>query len=331
MTKVMATLALALLLQDAPKATITPGDPADKGWPVSGTAELPNDSQVVAAARRAERRWDEATQKFFETVADAKRLYGSGVVSDKRYSAVLKAGPAGMYQLTVMPKDQGTLLVETRACMGRPDRLFAATRERMRKIIEIIEKAEGYLKEIVRYHTKEVVPSPKLREDYLARLQKQENLVEDLEQETDLTATLHILKVEVYFHLRNAQVWSTGKKPADGGIYEAEGVFLNPDVTLGTIDKRLRAIRSILSKELRLSIAGMTESVFERAGDDAKRLAKVRDPHLKEAAKLAVEAPEADEVFVKALEELQNPKDEAQAAAARAVLKAVVEGFLRPG
>ena len=54
MTKLLPALALAAFLQDAPKATIEPGDPTDKVWPVSGTANASNETQVVAAARRCD-------------------------------------------------------------------------------------------------------------------------------------------------------------------------------------------------------------------------------------------------------------------------------------
>jgi hypothetical protein len=312
----MAKLLIVLLsVQDAPQVTVAPGEPTEKVWTVKGTAAVVDGATLVVAARRIERRWDAKESAFREILSDEMRRRGSAIVTKQAFEAMMKAGSAGVYQLVVAEGEKQ--LHETRAALGRADRLFVSTREHVKKLAECADRAKACLDEIERIVKAGKPPGQKAFEDFTKRLSKEEELLERARIETDLSGAVGLLR-DVTYQLRNAQVWSTGSPtgPAENDlVIKKKGFFLDPELSLKDLYDTISLAKTVLSIEIRVSIAAILDDVLARADSD-KAQSRARDA-VKEGATLAALAPEADAEFVKLL-------DQTDAAALRAGLQAVL-------
>lgn len=287
---------LALLAQDDPGVAIVSSGVKDNFWTVSGTADHPDGTMLVVAVRRFERMWDGSSPRLMETPSDECRFRGSAAVAKKRFLAKMKSGPTGLYQVSVAQAEK--VLVQETLGMGNPEVLFGTTRKNLEGIQDVIRKASAFLKEIEGHLEGRKPPSVDVRDRFLTKLAEQEGFLESVRPKLDLTATLSLLR-DVYHHLRNAQIWehAKGSGPDDNDQLDAKkGYFLDPDLTLGDLSRRIEWAEKVLAVEIRASVAENLEELLRRAGSDAKKLDKVRDA-AKDALELLEAAPQRDASF----------------------------------
>jgi hypothetical protein len=294
----MIAICLLLCLQDR----VDTVDVKEKLWTVRGTSSKPEGTELVVALRRVERRWDTKASRFTEFLSDETRVRATASIAKSSFSVAVRPAPEGIYQAVIA--DGETILYDGRVAAAA-ESLFRSTNVRVKVLIEIGGRTTGFLDEIGALLKGDVKPTPRLLEDFVKRVSRDEVLVDEIARETDLTATVAILRGALS-HARNAQVWSLQKRTAseeDDGVLGTKGHFLDPDLTLGTLRDSVTAIPSVLSAELRLSVAALLDGrlTAERA---------------KQAAELLKSAPEPDKTLVAALE--------SDLAAAAAALKAVV-------
>ena len=242
----------------------------EKTWRVSGKVESADETMIVAA-RRIERRWDPKSRDFTEMLSDEVRVRATAVIEKGRFDVTLKAGPTGLYELSVGDRPS------SRAGFGSVAALFARMRGSVKTATDLAKAAIDFIDEVEAAMKDE----GKRPADYDKRIAAREESIAKLKTETDFTATLAALG-EIYFQLRNAQFASA--KRAKAAENDGE-VLLDPELTLGGLRERAKSIPTILSLEARASIRSLL---------DAKSRA--------EALKLAEEVPEPDKKLIAELE-----------------------------
>jgi hypothetical protein len=298
---VIAALALLGCLQAPPTVTARPGEATDKAWTIVGKADMPQGTTLAAAAIRIERLWDPKAKQFLEVVSETVGVRGSAYVEKKAFTVHLTPATPGLYQISVSDDEQR--LFDARVPFGAIDRLFAASPDHVKRLVEAVDRARDFLAEVQRLSVDDKAPPPKAFDDFQTRVSRQEAAIVEAASRTDLTATAGVL-TDIYYHLRNAQVWSREQGPPDDDETVARRVFLDPDLTLEKLGAQIGTVKGILSLEIRASIAMLLDELFG-VGLAAGREAA------KPALTLAKTAPEQDEAFLKLLEAAAKAEDAA--------------------
>ncbi|MBI2932251.1 MAG: hypothetical protein HYY16_11415 [Planctomycetes bacterium] len=291
----MITFCALLILGQEPAFTARPGQATDKTWTVAGTASLPDDSSLAVSLQRIERVWDAKLGKFIEVSSNEIRRRGTTGVRNGAFSAVVKSGPAGLYHISLILDERS--LYTRRAPFGHVPSLLLSSAHSARSFARLADQAERYLQELQRVSSAPEGPAPGAFADFQRRLSRDENLLTEAARSSDLTATAHRLR-DIYYELRNAQIWS-GTRPKGPGGNDPSGTeggfFLDPNLTQEELQKSILSVVTILSSEVKVSIATLLEELLALAPADVPAA-------VKEAVKLAREAPQPDETFIKALE-----------------------------
>lgn len=313
MSPAILLLAFGVLLQAKPDpVTLVPGEPTEKIWPVSGSADFPDKTVLQITARRIERRWEEgATVPLREIPAETWSARGLAEVIRKSYQVRLKASTPGWYELAV---SRGEERIASRlVAMGRVDRLFSTTRDQDNAILSVAEQTGRFLDELERYTKTNTTPPAKAQEDFFLRLAAQEQLLAVLAAETDLPATITRLQF-VLSLLRNANVWGggrggeTGEAGANDGKSEGSA-FHTAKVSLDEARAIVTSTRKVLSLELRASSATLLGDLILRVNTGTKGAERLTLAAT-EATRLLGEAPQPEESFVTLLRALSQAKPE---------------------
>ncbi|MBI2930754.1 MAG: hypothetical protein HYY16_03815 [Planctomycetes bacterium] len=284
-------LALLLPLQD-PSIVVRPDPPADDAWSVKATGPFPGDVSICILLRRIERVWDPGSGKFLEVPSDEVRRRAPAQADQRGLKASLKPGPAGLYQLLVQSDEQ--TVFETRTPFGHIGPLFASSSDAARTLAALALEAGEHLDEIERLSK---APQARLFQDFQRRIARHEKMLRDASKGCDLTATSRLLR-EIYYQLRNAQVAPETDPPGvkdNDGPARGQGIFLDSTSTVQSLQKRISSVKTVLSQEIRLSIASLLEGAFALDPSRAREVAA-------DAVKLARAAPEPSADFIKALE-----------------------------
>jgi hypothetical protein len=320
----LAAIVLSLALQDKSAVSISADPPSDTAWPIVGRLNRPNGTIVKVTAGRVERRWDPAANRFREFVSAEFRLSKSAEVDGRAFKSNLKPGTAGLYEVTVVEGEQ-RLHVE-RLLLGRPPELAAATRKSVAKLTEMGDRATASLQEIEKILARKQPGTAKDREAFIKRIYGDEQLLQELATRTDLTGSVAVLS-EICSHIRNAQVWELPPGKGDEQLNDTQGekrdVFLDPSLTFKSLHAIIESVKSVISHELALSTATMTDVWFARAEAKPDRLlSKARDA-AGEALKTLLLAPVEDKEARAAIESAERA-DTPQIAEVRKALQDVV-------
>lgn len=292
-------LSLALLLLQDPAVKLLPGEVTPKTWKVSGTASVGDDTELIFGVRRIERRWEGRLSRFIEYPDDLHRLRATADVKGRSFEVVLKAGPAGRYDVTVSTQDQS--IHKARLPLGSVEALFQGSVEGVRRITGFAEKTSACLEELERYADNPDQATMKAREVFGAKVTALQKRIEEEWGQVDFTGTLRLLR-DACQHLRNAQIWETGPKPAgaeNDPIGDKKGFFLDPNLTFGELRKALASVREVLSTEIKVSVAGLLEGLYGLVGGTDTRRKEAARSAARAASKLLEAAPVPNPDFAK--------------------------------
>jgi hypothetical protein len=298
----MRWLPLALILLQDPAIRLLPGEFTPKTWKIAGTADVPDDTELILGARRMERRWESRLSRFQEFPDDLHRMRAVADVKEKRFEAVLKAGPTGRYDLAVGTEEK--VMFKSRLPLGAVESMFHNSIESVRRILVIADKSMACLEELERYADNPDDAKPKAREAFNAKTSALLKQIEGEWPRVDLTGTLRLLRHACH-HILNAQVWESGPKPPgaeNDPIGNRKGYFLDLSLTFGDLRKALSSAREVLSKELKVSIAGLLEGLYSLAGGTDNRRQETARAASRAAVKLFEAAPVPNPEFAKLLD-----------------------------
>jgi len=296
---VIRWLPLALLLLQDPSVKLFPGEATSKTWKVTGTASVGDDTELIFGVRRIERRWEARLSRFIEYPDDHHRVRATADVKGRNFEVVLKAGPAGRYDITVSTHEQA--IHKDRLPLGAVEALFQASVAGVKRISGFSEKIMACLDELERYADNPDQATMKAREVYGAKVTALQKQIEEEWGQVDFTGTLRLLR-DACQHLRNAQIWETGPRPegADNDkLGDRKGYFLDPNLTLGELRKALGSVREVLSTEMKVSIAGLLEGLYGLAGGTDGRRKESARAAARAASKLLDAAPVPNPDFAK--------------------------------
>ncbi len=289
------TIAIAWILI-AQGVEFRTGDMTETSWGIRGTTRLRADTELRVVAVRMERRWEAEQACFTEMKSDSMRLRASAFTAHGgRFEAALKAGPVGEYEVVVSQcgADEDTTLVCRKTILGDAARAFSAWDGHLKKLAAAVEAAARFVEEIRQFAGAANPPRKGACEDFLRRVQVHEQCIAAAAEATDWSACAALL-VGIYYEIRNAQVWhrETPRGEAGNDSEVRKGVFLDPELTLDGIDKRVAEAGRVLGLEVRVSVAKLL------AGVDSDLPGALRV-----AAKLVAAAPERDAEFESVFEE----------------------------
>ncbi|MBI4566188.1 MAG: hypothetical protein HY716_16000 [Planctomycetes bacterium] len=319
---------LLLAAQDAGEIRVFPGEPGEKTWPIYGSADLPDQAEVRLVARRMERRWQAAAGRFAEYPSE-KTARSAAAVNAKTFQLFLRPGCPGRYVLALSQEE--TRLRTVQAALGPIGRLFGDSCAAARKLVASIDKAAEFLEEIEETARRPEAPEGTRRDDFLRRVTSEERALERAYDACDLTGTIHFVWRDIYYQIRNAQVWDRADRPsaaeADNDPADRKGYFLDDRLTLDMLRKKIASAKTVLSLEMRLSVAVLLEDLFARADQDPKRVEGARAA-AREAGKFLAAAPEPDARFAALIESAAS--EEGNAGDLCPALRAHAERYLSP-
>jgi hypothetical protein len=295
---------MALLLfacQEAPPQ-ISPGDVAGGKWPLSGPAEVENDTELSVRARRVVRRWDPNLKMFTESLSDVGILRVTVTVAGKKFEGSVRAGTPGRYGINVSTEQK--LLYSDKLALGALEPLFTRGPEDIKALLEIVEKAGSFLDEIERILSRQIDNSEKHRDDFLKRAAAWSAKVDELLEKTDLTGTANVLKTAM-FHIRNVQVWEEKALPpasSNDPVRLKKKLFMDLDLTIEGLRKTLASVPTIISFEVKVSTSMILERLLTQAGDIERRQEAARAA-ARAASKLAEGVPIPDKDLVGLLDQ----------------------------
>jgi len=289
--------------EETPK--FVPGDATPARWSVSGPSEEENGAELNFRARRLTRRWDAVRKQFTESLSDMGTLRCVVTVADKRFEGSLRAGVPGRYGVT-LSNDTKQLHAE-RLALGPVARLFERTPDDVKILLEAIDKAGEFLDEIERILGRQEGHSEKHRDDFLKRVAAWGTKVDELLERSDLTGSILVLR-DVYFHVRNVQIWEESKLPPTGSndpVRQKKKLFLDLDLTIEALRKTLAALPGIISSEIKVSTTMIVERLVAQARDIEPRRESARAA-ARAASKLAEVAPVPDKDLVSLLDQASD-------------------------
>ena len=311
----MSSIAVALVLSawacqedDVPR--LVPGESTSTTWPLSGPAEADNDTELFVRARRVVRRWDAPRKLFTESLSDNGILRAGVTVSKKRFEGALRAGIAGRYGATVASDDK--VLYSEKLALGPAEPLFNRTPDEIKALLDASEKAVGFLDEIERILLRQVGNDERHKEDFLKRVNQWGRKPDDALDRCDLTASAVLLR-EVYFHIRNVQVWEEKALPPPGQNdppRNKKKIFMDMELTIEMLRKTLDSLPQVISSEIKVSTTLILERLIAQAGDIEKRRDSARAV-ARAASKLAEGAPVSDKELVRLLDKAADKSTEA--------------------
>jgi hypothetical protein len=304
-TRALAGLLLAGFLAQDPAPQIIPGDPTPKSWPISGPAPIEDGAELGLRARRVERRWDPNLSRFIETLSDQAYLRAVVTVKNKWFDGTLSAGAPGRYGISLATDD--AVLYTERAALGPIEPLFTRSIADIKTLEEIKKKGSEFLEEVERLAERRG-GTPQEREDYTKRVNAVEGKLRELEGETDLTGTVHVLR-DVLFQIRNAQVWGEGpgpKQAANDPPRTRKKLFMDDALTIESLRKTLAKIDEIISAEIKVSTTLILERLIAQARKDDRRREAARAA-ARAASKLAEAAPNPDPTLGPILDRAASP------------------------
>jgi len=303
--RALAGLLLAGLLAQDPAPQVVPGEPTEKSWPISGPATAEDGAELNLRARRVERRWDPNASRFVETLSEQAYLRAVVTVKNKWFEGTLSAGVPGRYSITLASDD--AVLYSERAALGAINPTFTRSIEDVKTVEEIKKKAEAFLDEIERIAERRG-GTPQERENYSKRVNAVEAKLREMEKESDLTGTVHVLR-DMLFQIRNAQVWGEGpgpKQAANDPVRTRKNVFMNDALTIESLRKTLAKIDEIISAEITVSTSLILERLIAQAKKDDHRREAARAA-ARSASKLAEAAPVQDANLGPVLDRAASP------------------------
>ena len=297
-TLAAALLAFALLPQEeVPK--IVPGDVTPTKWPVSGPADAEDGAELSLRGRRVVRIWDFARKRFNETLENAI-IRSTVAVSHKRFEGSFKANLPGRYGLSISDEDK--LLYSEKVALGSIEPLFARTPEDIKTMLEAKDKGLTFLDEIEKILERRTANGQRERDEFLKRVNVWAVKIDELKG--DLTASKEVLR-QVYFHIRNVQVWEEEKLPPPGANdppRNKKKIFVDMELTIEALRKILDSMPEIISSETRVSTTLILERLFAQAGTTERRKETARNV-ARAASKLADGLPVADRDLVRLLDQ----------------------------
>jgi hypothetical protein len=308
-------IAVAILLLASPAlqdpANLSVGDTSSSKWHVSGPADVDDGVEVNVRARRVVRMWDFPRKLFSEGLSDST-IRACIEAEKKRFSGDLKAGVAGRYGVTVSTEEQ-QLFTES-AALGSFEPLFTRTPKEIEELLEVMEKAGGFLDEVEKILARQVDNSEKHRDDYLKRVTSWAVKADQVLERCDLTGSATTLR-DIYFHIRNVQVWDEGKLPPPGANdppRNKKKIFMDMELTIDILRKKLAQVPDIISSEVKVSTTLVLERLLAQAGEVERKREAVRTA-ARAAAKLAEAVPLPDKDLIRLLDQTadasNDPKD----------------------
>ena len=321
MNSVVAAVLLLLLFQDKAPVSILADAPTDTVWPILGKVNRPNGTVVKVSASRVERHWDPTVERFRESISAEFRISRSAEIDGRSFRASLKAGAAGMYEVTVAEGE--SRLHAERILLGRPADLAAATRKSVAKLMELVERSTANLDEIERILAGKQPGTAKDREAFIKRVHADEQSLQELAAKSELTGSIELLN-EICSQIRNAQVWQLPAGKGDEELNDSQGekrdIFLDPKLSFKSLRALIVSVKIVVSRELALAAATQLGLWFARAEEKPDRqLPKARDA-ASEALKTLLTAPVEDKE-ARAVIEAAERADESRIADVRKSLQ----------
>jgi hypothetical protein len=280
---------------------MVPGEITSTTWALSGPAEVEDESELALRARRVMRRWDAVKKLFTENLSDVNHLRATVDAARRRFEGTLKPGPTGRYNVTLSTDEK--LLYAEKLALGSVEPLFTRGPDDVKLLVEIAEKAAGFLDEIERILSRQADNSDKSREDFLKRVSEQNRKLDELLERCDLTGTVLVLR-DAFFHIRNVQVWDEKNIPPVGNNdppRQKKRLFMDMELTIEALRKILSSVPEIVSLEIKASTTLILERLIGQAGDVERRRDSARSA-ARAASKLAEAAPVADKDLVRLLD-----------------------------
>lgn len=300
MKSLLAGLLLSWLACQEAVPQFVPGDATSSRWPLSGPAEADNETELNLRARRITRRWDAGRRLFAESLSESIQR-NFVVASSRRFEGSLKASTPGRYGVTLSTDEK--VLHSEKLALGLIEPMFARGPDDIKAILEIVDKAGEFLDEIERILTRQIDNSDKHREDYLKRVSEQVRKLEELLDLTDLSGTVLAIR-EVYFHIRNVQVWEEKNLPPAGNNdppRNKKKLFTDMDLTIEGLRKTLASVGAIMSHEIKVSTTLILERLLAQAGEVERRKDAARAA-ARASSKMAEAAPGVDKDLVRLLD-----------------------------
>jgi hypothetical protein len=301
MIAIASTVLLAALAcqDDAPR--LIPGDATASSWNLSGPADAENGDELFIRARRVVRRWDESRKLFIETLSDNGILRTAVTVAGKKFEGSLRAGIPGRYGATLATDEK--ILYSEKLALGPIEPQFARTADQVKSMLEASDKALEFLDEIERILLRQIPNDEKHRDDFLRRVGAQARKADEALDHCDLSASAVLLR-EVYFHIRNVQVWEEKSLPPPGQNdppRNKKKIFMDMELTIELLRKKLGSLPQVISSEIKVSTTLILERLVAQAGDSEKRRESARAA-ARAASKLAEGAPVSDKDLVRVLD-----------------------------
>lgn len=262
-----------------PEAYVRPAVVDDRMWVFRGVADLSNGSLVKVSAHRIERKWN-GLDKFTEVLSHLTRRTGTAQVESRRagtaqvakntFEVKTKVAPPGLYQIVLREGDRQ--LFATRTLLGKGRALLTEQRQHAERLVETAEQAKLFVDEIYLLAAGKKRPDSSMYDKFQYKVWKQEQYFEKIAPTTDLSASLFLL-MDIYDHIRNAQVWERGGKlPDEDQVDKSTGGFLDDTMTVARIQEMILSVRKVVKSECRVSAAGVLEDLLARARDNPKEL-----------------------------------------------------------
>ncbi len=314
----MRTLALLAVVfaqaQDKYPVRLVAGAPDEKGWPISGAIEKPNETIVSISVVRVERRWDLNAKRFNEQHPPETRVTKSAEVEGKAFKVAIpgmngyKTTPVGLFKLVVTERGKpGEIHVE-RAIRGRPLDLFRATGKQVESLLEILGRLTQYVDLLEQVSRDKKLSTIQRHNQFTKSVKDDDDLIKKSAEIVDLTATLALMR-ECVSLILSAQVWP--RPDNDAAQNDGDQIFVDPAMSFDSLRAVIASTRTVISAELRASTAMILEEMFRRAKDRPALLSGTSGAKdaAKAAAKNVKEAPVEDKAFDELLEQAEKANE----------------------